>query len=69
MASHRPDVIGDISVVHADRSYTDAVYFTSAEARRNEGKEPAPEMQAMFDEWMTAATVDEYLDLKEPRLV
>ena len=23
-------------------------------------------MQAMFEEWMTAATVDEYLDLKEP---
>lgn len=70
MASHRPDVIGDVTVVHADGSYTDAVYFTSeAEARRNEGKEPPPEMQAMFEEWMTAATVDEYLDLKEPRLV
>ncbi len=70
MASHRPDVIGDITVVHADGSYTDAVYFTSeTEARRNEGKEPPSEMQAMFEEWMTAATVDEYLDLKEPRLV
>lgn len=70
MASHRPDVIGDITVVHPDESYTDAVYFTSeAEARRNEGKEPPPEMQTMFEEWMTAATVDEYLDLKEPRLV
>jgi hypothetical protein len=69
MANHRPDVIGDITVVHADETYTDAVYFTSeAEARQNEGKEPPPEMQAMFEEWMTAATVDEYLDLKEPRL-
>jgi hypothetical protein len=70
MASHRPDVIGDVTVVHADGSYTDAVYFTSeAEARRNEGKEPPPEMRTMFEEWMTAATVDEYLDLREPRLV
>ena len=70
MVRHRPDVIGDITVVHADESYTDAVYFTSeAEARRNEGKEPPPEMRTMFEEWMTAATVDEYLDLKEPRLV
>ena len=70
MASHRPDVIGDITVVHADGSYTDAIYFTSeAEARANEAKEPPPEMQAMFEEWMTAATIDEYLDLKQPRLV
>ncbi len=70
MASHRPDVLGDVTVVHADGSYSDAVYFTSeAEARSNEGKEPPPEMQAMFEEWMTAATVDEYLDLKQPRLV
>ncbi|MDQ3980036.1 MAG: hypothetical protein M3314_10860 [Actinomycetota bacterium] len=70
MASHRPDVIGDVTVVHADGSYTDAVYFTSeAEARRNEGKEPPPQMRTMFEEWMTAATVDEYLDLREPRLV
>jgi hypothetical protein len=70
MANHRPDVIGDITVVHADGSYTDAVYFTSeAEARQNEGKEPPPEMQAMFEEWMTAASIDEYLDLKQPRLI
>ena len=70
MASHRPDVIGDVTVVHADGSYTDAVYFASeAEARRNEGKESPPEMQAMFEEWMSAATVDEYLDLDDPRLV
>jgi hypothetical protein len=70
MASHRPDVIGDITVLHPDGSYTDAVYFTSeAEARRNEGKDPPPEMQAMFEEWMATATVDEYLDLKQPRLL
>lgn len=69
MERHRPDVIGDVTVVHPDGSYTDAVYFTSeAEARANEAKGPPPEMQAMFDEWMKAVTVDEYLDLKQPRL-
>ena len=68
MANHRPDVIGDITVIHADGSYTDAIYFTSeAEARLNEGKELPPEMQAMFEEWMTAVTIDEYLDLTQPR--
>jgi hypothetical protein len=70
MAGHRPDVIGDVTVVHTDGSYTDAVYFTSeAEARQNEGKEPPPETRPMFEEWMAAATVDEYFDLKQPRLV
>ena len=70
MANHRPDVIGSVSVVHDDGTYTDAIYFTSeAEARSNEGKEMPPEMQGMFEEWSTAATVEEYLDLKQPRLV
>ncbi|MGH3849039.1 MAG: hypothetical protein ACRDRT_04940 [Pseudonocardiaceae bacterium] len=69
MSAHRPDVIGDVTVVHDDGSYTDAVYFTSeAEARANESKPMPAEMQAMFEEWTAAATVDEYLDLKEPRM-
>jgi len=70
MAVHRPDVLGDVTVLHDDGTFTDAIYFTSeAEARENEGKEPPPEMQAMFEEWMRAATVDEYIDLIQPRLV
>ena len=70
MADHRPDVIGDLIVVHDDGSYSDVIYFTSeAEARANEKKELPPEMKAMFEEWMSAATVDEYLDLKSPRLI
>lgn len=69
MARHRPDVIGDVNVSHADGTYTDAIYFKSeAEARANESKEMPADMQAMFQEWMSAATVDEYLDLKRPRL-
>ncbi len=70
MAAFRPDVIGDVTVYHEDGTYTDAVYFTSeAEARANEGKEMPADVQAMFEEWSAAATIDEYLDLKQPRLV
>lgn len=69
MARHRPDVIGDVTVTHADGTYTDAIYFKSEEeARANESKEMPEEMQAMFQEWMSAATIDEYIDLKQPRL-
>lgn len=69
MSRHRPDVIGDVTVTHADGTYTDAVYFTSeAEARANESKEMPPEMRAMFEQWLSAVTIDEYLDLKQPRL-
>jgi len=70
LADHRPDVIGDLTVIHPDGAYTNAVYFTSeAEARANEAKEPPAAMRAMFDEWMSAVRIDEYLDLVEPRLV
>jgi len=68
MAERRPDVIGDVTAIHADGTYTDAVYFRSeAEARSNEAMEMPEEMQAMFAEWTSAATIDEYLDLKQPR--
>ena len=67
---HRPDVLGDVVAVHADGSYTDAIYFTSeAEARAGEAKEPPAEVQAMFEEFANAYQIDEYLDLKEPRLI
>ncbi|MGH9189247.1 MAG: hypothetical protein ACRD0Q_04325 [Acidimicrobiales bacterium] len=70
LAEFRPDVIGDITVVHPDGSYTNAVYFTSqAEARANESKEQPAEMAAMFEEWMSAVQIDEFLDLERPRLV
>jgi hypothetical protein len=69
MQSHRPDVIGDVVAVHSDGSYTDAVYFTSeADARAGEGKEMPADAQAMFEEFMGAFEIDDYLDLKEPRL-
>lgn len=69
MSKMRPDVLGDVTAIHGDGTFTDTVYFRSeAEARANEAKEMPEEMQAMFAEWMSAATIDEYLDLKRPRL-
>jgi hypothetical protein len=69
MSEMRPDVIGDVTAVHGDGTFTDAVYFRSeAEARANEANEVPEAMQAIFAEWMSAATIDEYLDLKQPRL-
>ncbi len=68
MAKARPDVIGDVTAIHADGTFTDAVYFRSeAEARANEAGEMPEEMQAMFAEWTSAASIDEYLDLAQPR--
>ncbi len=68
MAELRPDVIGDVTVIHGDGTFTDAVYFRSeAEARANEANEMPEEMQALFAEWTSAASVDEYLDLTQPR--
>ncbi len=70
MASHRPDVIGDVEVTHPDGTFSQAIYFTSEEeARANEQKETPPELAPMFEEFMAAATVEEFLDLKEPRLI
>ncbi len=70
MAKARPDVIGDITAMHPDGTYTDVVYFTSeAEARSAETQDVPAEMQAMFEEWTSAAAVDEYIDLTQPRLV
>jgi len=70
MAEHRPDVLGDVTAIHADGTFTDAVYFTSeTDARAAEAKEPTPELQAMFEEFMSAFDIDDYVDLKNPRLV
>jgi hypothetical protein len=69
MAEARPDVIGDITVIHSDGTYSDVIYFTSeAEARKAETQDVPAEMQAMFEEWTTAAAVEEFIDLKQPRL-
>jgi hypothetical protein len=67
MKRHRPEILGQTIATHADGSYTNAVYFTSeAAAREGEAKEMPAELQPVFDELMSAITVEEYLDLKDP---
>ena len=69
MRPRRPDVLGDVTAIHADGTYTDLIYFTSeAEAREGEQKPMPAELQSMFEEFMSAMTVDEYFDLKDPWL-
>jgi hypothetical protein len=69
MAEGRPDILGDVTVIHSDGTYSDIIYFRSeAEAREGEKKEPPAEMQAMFEEFTAAMPVDEYIDLKDPWL-
>jgi hypothetical protein len=69
-AAFRPDVLGSLSVEHADAAYTTAIYFTSeAEAREGERKELPETIKAAMDE-MNALSVGEpvFLDLKDPWL-
>ena len=69
LRTHRPDVIGEVIVKHADDSFTEVVYFASeSAARQGESSEAPAEMQALFAELMSAITIDEYLDLKDPWL-
>lgn len=69
LRAHRPDVLGQVIVMHPDATYTEVVYFTSeAAARQGEAGEAPAEMQALFTELMSAITIDEYLDLKDPWL-
>ena len=69
MAKHRPDVLGDVMAVHDDGTFSDVIYFTSeAEARANESNPPPQELADMFEAWSAAATIEDYIDLKQPRL-
>jgi hypothetical protein len=69
MSGQRPDVLGDVTAMHADGTYTDVIYFTSEAAAREGEQKPMPaELQGMFEEFMSAFAVDEYLDLKDPWL-
>lgn len=69
-AEFRPDILGSVSVGHAEGAWTMAIYFTSeAEARVGEKKEPTPEMAEVMKE-MDALTVGEpvFFDLEDPWL-
>lgn len=69
MRDHRPEFMGDVTVLHPDGTYTDLIYFSSEAAAREGEKKPMPsEAQGMFEEFMATMPIDEYLDLKEPWL-
>jgi hypothetical protein len=67
----RPDVLGTVSVEHADGEWTMAIYFTSeADARAGEQKEPPAEMQEIMDELDSLAVGEtRFYDLRAPRMV
>jgi hypothetical protein len=51
-------------------TYSDIVYFTSeSEARANEQKEMPGELQQLMEQLMSAAAIDQYIDLKHPVLL
>jgi hypothetical protein len=68
-ADLRPDLIGGVIVLHADKLFTQAAYFTSeAEARAAEGQEPPEEVKAVLDEENDLIQSIAYIDLEEPWL-
>ena len=70
MAAHRPDVIGSLSIGHADGEWTQVLYFTSeADAREGERKDTPPELQAVMDEMITLSKgPPDFFDLRDPML-
>ena len=65
MAERRPDILGGVTAVQPDGSYTDVVYFRSeAEAREGEKTMNPEEMEQMNGVWEIVA----FHDLREPWL-
>jgi hypothetical protein len=68
-ADLRPDLIGGVIALHADKLFTQAAYFTSeAEARAAESQEPPEEVKAVLDEENDLIQSIAYIDLEEPWL-
>jgi hypothetical protein len=67
-SAFRPDILGSISIGHADGRWTMVNYFTSeAEARAGEQKEAPAELQAQMEELMSLSSGEpEFLDITEP---
>ena len=65
----RPDIVGGTVAVHADGSFTQAVYFTSeAAAREGERAEPPPEFKPLLDEQLSLVSDVVFFDLTDPWL-
>ena len=69
MEGLRPDLIGGLSCVAPDGTFTSINYFTSEdEARENEAKELPQEAQQGMNEFMSLVTDMRFIDLKQPWL-
>lgn len=70
LAKARPDVLGGTVGWPGDGSFIQTVYFASeAEARANEGREPATdEERAAWERLNSLMQVDAFLDLSDPWL-
>lgn len=70
MRALRPDILGSVSIAHANGEWTMVIYFTSeAEAREGERKEMPPEMVEAMEQMMALSVREpQYLDLKSPWL-
>lgn len=64
----RPEILGELTMLQPDGSYTVAVYFTSEDAaREGEKKEPPPELQADLERMGAAQGGDiQFFDLHWP---
>jgi hypothetical protein len=71
LQSARPDVIGGIVAWPGDGTLIQTIYFTSeAEARANEGKEPATdEEREAWERMGSAMQIDSYIDISDPWLL
>lgn len=67
-SAFRPDILGSLSIGHADGRWTMVNYFTSeAAAREGEQKEAPAELQQQMEELMSLSTGEpEFLDLPKP---
>lgn len=68
--THRPDLLGSVTVEYDDGGYTTALYFTTEEeARAGERKEMPPELQARMAEMQQLNVGEpEFFDLQQPWL-
>lgn len=66
----RPDVLGGIVAWPGDGTFIQTVYFSSeAEARANEGREPATdEEREAWERMGSVMQVEEYIDISDPWL-
>jgi hypothetical protein len=69
LASERPDVLGEVEVIHPDGTFTTVVYFVSeAAAREAESAPPSEAMEKATARMGELMDVDAYYDLREPWL-